>query len=315
MHPALSIIIFTTVSGAGYGMLVWYGLMSAFYGTSGERVVALVVLPFALLLLTAGLLSSTFHLGRPERAWRALSQWRTSWLSREGICSFATYVPAGLLTLAWIVRPAPGAIAVTLGLATAFASLVTIYCTAMIYASLKTVHQWCNPYVVPNYLALGLYSGALLLSAALHLVGHGSPNVDLIAVIAGLAALAGKLSYWRFIATTRHPSSPESATGLGQFGKVSLFEAPHTEENFLMREMGFTIARKHAEKLRMLSLLALFAAPLTLMLIAVLTGGVTAAVVTIVAVLLAAIGVFLERWLFFAEARHVVTLFYGARAA
>lgn len=315
MHPALSVIIFTTASGAGYGLLIWYGLMTALSGTPAERVVALVVLPFALVLVTAGLLSSTFHLGRPERAWRALSQWRTSWLSREGICSFVTYAPAGLLTLAWIVSPAPGAFAVALGLVTAGAALVTIYCTAMIYASLKTVHQWCNPYVVPNYLALGLYSGALLLAAPLHLLSPGSQGVDLLALIAGLVALVGKLRYWRFIATTRHPSSPESATGLGPIGKVRLFEAPHTEENYLMREMGFSIARKHADKLRSLSLLTLFAAPLVLMLIAVLTGGVAAAVTTVVAVLLATVGVLVERWLFFAEARHVVTLFYGAQAA
>lgn len=315
MHPALSVIIFTTASGAGYGLLVWYGLMSAFSGTPGGRVVALVVLPLALVLVTAGLLSSTFHLGRPERAWRAFSQWRTSWLSREGICSFVTYAPAGLLTLAWIVWPAPGAVAMVLGLLTVCASLVTIYCTAMIYASLKTVHQWCNPYVAPNYLALGLYSGALLLAAVLHLLGQGSPVIDVIVVVAGLAALVGKISYWRFIATTRHPSSPESATGLGPLGKVRLFEAPHTEENYLMREMGFTIARKHAEKLRTLSLLSLFAAPLVFMLIAILTGGIIATAATLAAVALAAVGVLVERWLFFAEARHVVTLFYGAQAA
>lgn len=315
MHPAFSVIVFTTASGAGYGLLVWYGLMSAFSGTPGERIVALIVLPLALTLVTVGLLSSTFHLGRPERAWRAFSQWRTSWLSREGICSFVTYGPAGLLLLAWIVSPAPGAFAVALGLITAAASLVTIYCTAMIYASLKTIHQWCNAYVVPNYLALGLYSGALLLAAILHLTGHASRPIDIVVVIMGLAALIAKLSYWHFIATTRHPSSPESATGLGGIGKVRLFEAPHTEENYLMREMGFTIARKHAEKLRKLSLLTLFAVPLILVLVAILTGGLTATFALVIAVLLAAGGVLVERWLFFAEARHVVTLFYGARAA
>ena len=315
MHPALSVIVFTTASGAGYGLLVWYGLLSAFSGAPGDRLVALIVLPLALVLVTVGLLSSTFHLGRPERAWRAFSQWRTSWLSREGICSFVTYGPAGLLLLLWMVSPAPGALGVVLGLITAVASLVTIYCTAMIYASLKTIHQWCNAYVVPNYLALGLYSGALLLAAILHLTGHGSQGVDIVVLIAGLAALIAKLGYWHFIATTRHPSSPESATGLGNLGKVRLFEAPHTEENYLMREMGFTIARKHADKLRRLSLLALFAAPLILVLIAIFMSGVAAAFALVIAVVFAAAGVLVERWLFFAEARHVVTLFYGARAA
>jgi DMSO reductase anchor subunit len=315
MHPALSVIIFTTASGAGYGLLICYGVMSALSGTQGGRVVALIVLPLALGLVTMGLLSSTFHLGRPERAWRALSQWRTSWLSREGVCSFVTYAPAGLLTLAWMLSPTPGALAPALGLVTACMSLVTIYCTAMIYASLKTVHQWCNSYVAPNYLALGLYSGAFLLAVILHLLDHGSQGVDLVALVTGLVALAGKLSYWHFIASTRHRSSPESATGLGPLGKVRLFEAPHTEENYLMREMGYSIARKHAEKLRRLSLLTLFAAPLVLMLVAILTDGIIAAGITAIALPLVAVGILIERWLFFAEARHVVTLFYGAPAA
>ena len=148
-------------------------------------------------------------------------------------------------------------------------ALLTIYCTAMIYTlTQEPIHQWYNHYVAPNYLALGLYSGAVLLAAVLHLLGLGSQLVDLVAMISGLAALIGKLTYWRFIATTSHPSSPESATGLGHLGKVRQFEAPHTEENYLMREMGFSIARKHAEKLRALSMLTLFAAPLVLMLIA-----------------------------------------------
>src|ERR1700761_3190790 len=228
MHPALSVIIFTTTSGAGYGLLVWYGLTSAFSQAASGRLAALIVLPLALLLVTVGLLSSTFHLGRPERAWRAFSQWRTSWLSREGICSFVTYAPAGLLTLIWLLTPEPGAIAVALGLITVVASLVTIYCTAMIYASLKTVHQWCNPYVAPNYLALGLYTGALLLAAILHLLGRGSLGIDVVVLVTGVAAVIGKLKYWHYIATTRHPSSPESATGLGGIGTVRLFEAPHT---------------------------------------------------------------------------------------
>jgi sulfite dehydrogenase (quinone) subunit SoeC len=315
MHPALSVIVFTSTSGAGYGLLVWYGLLSTVPGMQEGRLAALIVLPLALILVTVGLLSSTFHLGRPERAWRAFSQWRTSWLSREGVCSLLTYAPTGLLALAWIAFPSPGRIVLWLGLVAACASLVTIYCTAMIYASLKTVHQWCNPYVAPNYLALGLYTGALLLALVLHLLGRGSLVVDVVTFVAGLVALMGKLTYWRFIATTRHPSSPESATGLGALGKVRLFEAPHTEENYLMREMGFTIARKHAERLRMLSLLTLFAGPLVLMLVAIVMGDAVAAIALVVATALAAVGVLVERWLFFAEARHVVTLFYGARAA
>ena len=94
MHPAYSVIFFTTASGAGYGLLA---LLAAF-GSAGalppERWLGIVGIVGALALITFGLLSSTFHLGNPQRAWRAFSQWRTSWLSREGVASTLTYLPA-----------------------------------------------------------------------------------------------------------------------------------------------------------------------------------------------------------------------------
>lgn len=315
MHPALSVIVFTTASGAGYGLLIWFALFSLASPGWLDRPLALTTLVLALALVTAGLASSTLHLGRPERAWRALSQWRTSWLSREGVAAILAYVPAGLLALAWMVSPQPGAVAGLFALLMIPAALVTTYCTAMIYASLKPIRQWGNRLTVPNYFGLGLFTGALLLSALAHLFARAAAGVDVAVVIAGCAALALKLAYWRSIDGEPARSTAESATGLGRFGTVRLFEAPHTEENYLMREMGFSIARKHSAKLRRLTLAALFVAPLVLTLLGLVAGGVFAAVAAVLAVLSAGAGVLTERWLFFAEAKHTVTLYYGARAA
>ena len=144
-------------------------------------------------------------------------------------------------------------------------ALVTTYCTAMIYASLKTVHQWHNRLVVPNYCRARRCSPARCCCRRWRISSvSGTIALGVATVAAGAAALALKLAYWRFIDGTASVSTAESATGLGRFGTVRLFEAPHTEENYLMREMGFSIARKHAAKLRRLSLIALFAAPLAL---------------------------------------------------
>jgi DMSO reductase anchor subunit len=314
MHPAFSVIVFTTASGAGYGLLLWFALCSLVSPDLIDRPLALTALLFGLALVSVGLVSSTLHLGRPERAWRALSQWRTSWLSREGVAAIMAYAPAGLLALAWIVSPRPGAIAILPALLMIPAALVTTYCTAMIYASLKTVRQWRNRFTVPNYYALGLFTGALLLAAILRLFGREALALDLVVLLTGAAALALKLAYWRSI-EAKGESTAESATGLGKFGTVRLFEAPHTEENYLMREMGFSIARKHAAKLRRFCLAALFGAPLLFTLLALAAGGWVAAAAATLAVVSAGAGVLVERWLFFAEATHVVTLFYGARAA
>src|SRR5215467_14251240 len=103
MHPAFSVIIFTTMSGAGYGLLAWLGAWAIVGGLPANRGLAAVLLVLSLGAITIGLLSSTVHLGHPERAWRAFSQWRSSWLSREGVASVVTYAPTLLLAFGWVV--------------------------------------------------------------------------------------------------------------------------------------------------------------------------------------------------------------------
>jgi DMSO reductase anchor subunit len=313
MHPALSVILFTTASGAGYGLLMLLGLFGALGLLPATPGFGIAAFGLALGLISFGLLASTFHLGRPERAWRAFSQWRTSWLSREGVVSVATYVPALGFAFGWIGLGRNSGGWAALGLLTALAAAVTVICTGMIYASLKTIQRWHNRWVVPNYLALGAMSGAVLLDALARLAGSGSAALGVTALV--LIALAGalKLGYWHHIDTTAASSTPASATGLA--APVRLLEAPHTEDNYLMREMGFHVARKHAAKLRRIALGAGFGAPLLLALLALLIGGWPGAAASVLAVPAVALGLLVERWLFFAEARHTVTLYYGADAA
>ena len=102
MHPAGSIVLFTSLSGIGYGLLAWMGLLAALGVLPPESELGLIGLAFAFILIVIGLISSTFHLGHPERAWRALSQWRSSWLSREGVMAILTFGPALLFAYAWV---------------------------------------------------------------------------------------------------------------------------------------------------------------------------------------------------------------------
>jgi DMSO reductase anchor subunit len=313
MHPGFSVILFTATTGAGYGMLVLLGLLGFAGLVPADFWFGLTAFGVALGAITVGLLSSTFHLGHPERAWRAFSQWRSSWLSREGVLAVVTYGPAGLFALSWLFLGDNGNL---LGPVTAVLAAVTVFCTAMIYRSLTTIHQWCNAWVVPNYLALGLMTGAVWLNLLLAAFGLANSNFALFTAAVVVVAAALKLGYWNFIDTTAHPSTPESATGLGSLGKVRLFAGPHTEENFLMKEMGYKIARKHGRKLRRIAVTAAFAVPLGLTLIAALIPpGLLPVVCAGLAAVSASIGVLIERWLFFAEAKHVVILFYGGERA
>jgi sulfite dehydrogenase (quinone) subunit SoeC len=312
VHPSFSVIFFTTASGAGYGLLALLGVLAPFGIVPHSTLFAVVALGLALGLITAGLLSSTFHLGRPERALRAFSQWRSSWLSREGVASIATYIPAGLFAALWVFS---GIVSPLLGFLAAAGAVVTVICTAMIYRSLKPIQRWHNGWVVPNYVAFALMTGVLWLELLLQLFGAGNEGIAWVALGTIVLASVLKLGYWRFIDTSSSASTAESATGLGALGKVRLFEAPHTSENYLLKEMGFQIARKHATKLRRIAFLLAFALPFLLSLVPLLAIGWPAALATLLAAPIATTGVLTERWLFFAEAKHAVMLYYGASRA
>lgn len=315
MHPAYSVIFFTVSSGSGYGLLALLSLLGVTGSLPGASHFTGVAFGLALAAITFGLLSSTYHLGRPQRSWRAFGQWRSSWLSREGIAAIATYVPAGL-----VAADAFGIIhlSASLGifnLAAAVLALATIYCTAMIYRSLATIHQWHNAWTVPNYLILGLAAGAVWMNFLLMVFHIDRIFISVLTVVLLAGALFSKARYWRFIDETSHGSSPESATGLGHLGKVHLFEAPHTEENYLMREMGYRVARTHALRLRHYAKALGFAVPIVLTLAAAWSGASIGIALALLAAATTTAGMLIERWLFFAEARHVVTLFYGRETA
>jgi len=314
MHPAYSVIFFTTATGAGYGMLVLFGLAAAFGPLPADRGFAFTGTILAYALIVGGLLSSTFHLGHPERSWRALTQWRSSWLSREGIMAIAAFAPTGVFALGWMFLDKTDGVFALAGLLGALACALTVYTTSMIYASLRTVRAWADPWVAPVYLVLSLATGALLANALVHLFGVGL-ELDAVVMAALIAAAIVKAGYWRSIDGRTSDSTPESATGLGHLGSVRLLDPPHTGTNYLMSEMGYSIARKHAAKLRRIAFATGIVVPLGLIGIAMVSTGVLPAIVAILAALSGVIGVLIERWLFFAEAKHVVMLYYGAKSA
>ena len=315
MHPAYSVILFTTASGAGYGLLVWLSLCALLGLVPTERWLGVAAFGLAFALITTGLLSSTAHLGRPERAWRAFSQWRTSWLSREGVMAVATCLPAGVVALAWIFLDDLGGPFAGAAVLTVLCAIATLYTTGMIYASLRTIRQWYQPLTAPIYIVLGLASGAVLLSLLLQLFDEGETWSAQLAIFLLVVAGAMKWAYWQRIDGEARIYTVEAATGLGHLGKVRPLEPPHTQPNFIMREMGYHVARKHAEKLRTVALLLGFVVPIAATLLTLIPEPVAGIAGATLAVLSMAAGLVVERWLFFAEAEHVSMLYYGADTA
>jgi len=291
MHPAPSVILFTTLSGLGFGLLVFLGL--------GEPAVtgwtAFWFFLIAYVLAVGGLTASTFHLGNPQNAPKAFTQWRTSWLSREAWLAVAALLVMGIYGVAAVFLGARIAIFGWLGAAL---SLATVIATAMIYAQLKTVPRW-NQWLTPVHLvSVSLAGGALL--------GGQVTVASVLLLLAGMI----QLGHWQVgdgrFAEAGH--SIASATGLGTPGQVRAFEPPHTGSNYLLKEMVHVVGRKHSQKLRLMALVLGFGVPLALLLLpgpVHLLGGL--------AVLSHIAGIMASRWLFFAEAEHVVGLYYGAR--
>ncbi|HSG54787.1 MAG TPA: DmsC/YnfH family molybdoenzyme membrane anchor subunit, partial [Paracoccaceae bacterium] len=233
MHPAPSIILFTVLSGLGFGLLAFLGL--GMPDVSGWMAFAFFTIAY--LLAVGGLVSSTFHLGHPERALRAFTQWRTSWLSREAWLSAITLVVMAVYGAALVFF---GTRIAALGYLGAALCLCTIFATSMIYGQLKTVPRW-NHWTTPAlFVAIALAGGALLASKSF--------AAGLLLIIAGAIQTAAWLIGDGAFAARR--STLGAATGLGHMGRVRAFEAPHTGNNYLMREMIHQIGRKHALKLR-----------------------------------------------------------------
>ena len=315
MHPTFSIVLFTTAAGAGFGLLFLLGLGVPVGLLPADPLFGLASLGTAFVFAAGGLASSVFHLGRPERAWRAFSQWRSSWLSREGVLSVATAIPAVIFGIGWVFFGVVWGFFGLCGILAAVLAAATIYCTGMIYASLKPIHQWRNRWTVPNYLALALMAGFLLLDLIVRFWMVRPISVPILTVIAVVLAWVLKETYWRFIDTTSALPNVASATALGRGGRVRMLEPPHTQDNYLLQEMGFRIARKHRTRLRLVARLAAFALPGALTLAALFLAGWIGVLLAGLAVASAALGLVVERWLFFAEAKHTVTLYYGADAA
>ncbi|MBF9044280.1 dimethyl sulfoxide reductase anchor subunit [Rhodobacterales bacterium HKCCE4037] len=290
MHPAPSVIIFTTLSGLGFGLLTFLGL--GLPDVTGWTAFWFFVIGYV--LAVGGLSASAFHLGHPERALKAFTQWKTSWLSREAVTSVAALLTmalygAGLVFFDTAWQP--------LGWIGAALSLLTVFTTSMIYTQMKTVPRWHMVWTPAHFLTLSLAGGALL-------AGQAFASIFLL-LLAGMTTVA----MW-IIGDTRFARSGTdmaTATGLGRIGTVKAFEPPHTGTNYLLREFVHVVGRKHGRKLRLIAGLLAFVVPILLMLL--LVTHVTAAL----AILSHVAGVFAARWLFFAEAEHVVGLYYGKR--
>ena len=290
MHPSPSVIIFTALSGLGFGLLAFLGLKMP--DVTGVLAFIFFVIGFG--LAVGGLISSTFHLGRPERSIKAFKQWRSSWLSREAIAAVFTLSVMAVYAIGRIFFDYDIRI---LGVAGAIMSIVTVFTTSMIYAQLKSIPRWNTKLTPAYFLSLSLAGGALLAGQIKFCL--------LLLLISGIIQLLVWIKGDRALALSG--TTIESGTGLGTIGRVRAFEPPHTGTNYLLKEFVHIVGRKHSAKLRIIALILMIGTPILLLSLSFSYFLAALSVISHIA------GLFISRWLFFAEAEHVVGLYYGKR--
>lgn len=310
MHPAASVIAFTTLSGLGYGLAFVLALGHGNPAATSTKIAWFL----ALTLISIGLLCSTLHLGNPQRAWRAFSQWRSSWLSREGVMAVLTFIPLTLLAAMSIFGDSFN---LALGYVGGIMAAVTVYCTAKIYNSLRTIPQWHSGWTIATYLGFSLSSGTLAYVGLFRKpLEEGRTDVwTIVALGILIAAWVFKFMWVQNAASVGYgKSTMESATGLGHIGKVRLLERPHAMGNYLTNEMAFRVARRHMNLLWKICVLLGLVLPAVCLALA-LAAPAALTLFSFVALITHMLGLLVERWLFFATARHAVGLYYGGDAA
>ncbi len=326
MRPAFSVLLLTTLIGAGQGLFLalvtvelytLFGLLPAQEGPGFYASGSVV----ALLFLAAGLASSFFHLGRPERAWRSAARWRTSWLSREVIVLpvFMTAVAlyGGAHLAGW--NPAlavltPGMTihaTVLLGVAGTVLAFTLFACTGMIYACLPFLREWASPLTVLNFTLMGGASGFLLAAAsAIWIAPELARFLAIWALILTLLALLGRAIALLRNRRLRPKSTVQTALGI-KHPRIVQKSQGFMGGSFNTREFMHGRALPFVRMVRWLFLAGAFVLPAA-MLAAVIGGAPTGWLLP--AFVVQYCGLLAERWFFFAEANHPQNLYYQAVA-
>lgn len=314
MKPAFSVIFLTTLSGASQGLMIaLFGVeLAARLGWIASPPQAFFVASAALAVLlgSLGLFASFFHLGRPERAWRAVAMWRTSWLARECIalpCFLACTTAYG--GAHWLALPHT----LALGLLAAVASGALFVCTGMIYICLRFLQEWATPLTMTNFVLLGCASGGTLATAGA--AWFAPPLVPALAACAlTLAGGAARVASLARNARLRPRSTVQSATGI-RAQQVVQRSRGFTAGAFNLREFFHGKTPQTLRRVKWTFLICAFAVPFALLAI----GGATAPAVMSFALACGAFaiqyaGLVAERWFFFAEARHPQNVYYQSAA-
>lgn len=304
MKPAYSVVFLTVLIGAGQGLfLALFGVELAGFGTTpDERLTLALGAALALVLAGLGLVASSFHLGHPERAWRAAAMWRTSWLSREVVA-----LPLFMVACAgWGLAHAatlPGTRAI--GAAAVLACLGLFVCTGMVYASIRFLQEWASPLTLVNYALIGCASGTTLAALLASLQAPSLvPDLAPAALVLTLAALAGRAAALARNARLAPRSTLQSAIGI-KHPAIRQRAQGFMGGSFNTREFFHGQSAATLRAVKWFFIAAGFVVPAAL-----LAAAPGSPAVLLLAAAVQLCGLLAERWFFLAQARHPQNLYY-----
>lgn len=308
MRPQFSIIFFTTLAGMAQGLLFFLALLNLFIQVTPTAFLTHLAIPVSFGLLTLGLIASFFHLGRPERAWRAAMMWRTSWLSREVIALPALMAVTAVIYFYALTDQVPQ----YLWFALLITTVALWVCTAKIYQCIRFIQEWSHPSTLSNFIILGMSSGWLLLELLIFL--WSSPDnstindapLSTIAFILLFVSFNLKLWIWRRNRSLKPKSNLASATGI-KGSQIRQTSMGLMGGSFNTREFFHHQTDRMIANLRKIILLCAYILPMVLLAIAVTSPSIF---LIACALLILYLGQLAERWMFFAEANHPQNLYY-----
>jgi DMSO reductase anchor subunit len=307
MRPQFSIIFFTTLAGMAQGLLFFIALLNIEGPVLSAPFLGMLALPVSFILLILSLVASFFHLGHPERAWRAAMMWRTSWLSREVIALPAVM----LLTAMTFLFVVSGLVPAWLWAALLISILALWICTAKIYQCIRFIQEWSHPSTLSNFILLGLTSGGLLLEFLLML--WNEPGAPLgMSMISGanfillFLALNLKLWIWRRNQKLKPKSNLASATGI-KGNNIRQTSMGFMGGSFNTREFFHHQTDRVISNIRKIILLMTYIGPMVMLAFSMNLPSIAQVGI---ALLMHYIGLLAERWMFFAEANHPQNLYY-----
>jgi len=322
MHPAFSVIFLTTLIGAGQGLFLalfssqLYSEFDLLPGI-GESNFYGIGAAIALALLVGGLISSIFHLGHPERAWRSAARWKTSWLSREVIAlpttmaavfAYALIHLMGMDSVVFKHGEIDLNLSLFVGIFGVIVTFVLFLCTAMIYACIKFLQEWSNPLTVINYFLFGTASGFTLATALASYLGLKEQTLFLggwaiaLTVVVFITRTASLYRNSRI----KHKSSIQSAIGI-RHNKIQQKAQGAMGGSFNTREYFHGKTAMFLKSIKLIFMVLVFPVPLILLSSAIASANTE---VLIAAFVIQYIGLIAERWFFFAQANHPQNIYY-----